>query len=88
MTDLEERWAHEDEIQSYRIALAERGRTIRALKEQVAALEARVAEREAEIHVLRARIWEALADRLDAANAEAAAKAQANAAATTGEVAP
>ena len=88
MSDLEERWAHEDEIQSYRMALSERGRTIRALREQVAALEARVAEREAEIHVLRARIWEALADRLDAANAEATARAQANAAATTVEVAP
>ncbi len=79
MSDLEERWAHEDKIQSYRI---------RALREQVAALEARVAEREAEIHVSRARFWEALADRLDAANAEAAARAQANAAATTVEVAP
>lgn len=71
MSDLEERWKHEDEIQSYRMALAERGRTIRALREQVAALEARVAEREAEIHVSRARFWEALADRPEAADAEA-----------------
>lgn len=71
MSDLEERWKHEDEIQSYRMALAERGRTIRALREERAALEARLAEREAEIHVVRARLWRLLADRPEAADAEA-----------------
>lgn len=71
MSDLEERWKHEDEIQSYRMALAERGRTIRALREERSALEARLAEREAEIHVLRARLWRLLVDRPEAADAEA-----------------
>ena len=47
--DWETQWAHEDEIQSYRIALAERGRAIRALEE-------RLAEREAEIRRLCARL--------------------------------
>lgn len=59
-TDLETQWAHEDEIQSYRIALAERSRAVRALEE-------RLAEREAEIRRLRARLSEVMAAGFDTA---------------------